>query len=73
MHWKNFLHFSAIEKITILILLVLLVPFFGFNVVLSTRSSNPMAIPLNDSLIASFERSQERFEANKIIPKSNEF
>ena len=77
MHWKNFLHFSAIEKITILILLVLIVLFFGFNVVLSKRSSNPIAIPLNDSLndslIASFERLQERIEDKKTIPKSNEF
>ena len=73
MHWKNLLYSSAVEKITILILLVLIVLFFRLNVTLSKKSNYPISIPHNDSLIASFERLQESIEEKKIVPKSYDY
>lgn len=73
MHWKNLLYSSSVEKITILILLVLIVLFFRLNVILSKKSNYPISIPHNDSLIASFERLQESIEEKKIVPKSYDY
>ena len=59
MRWKDYLYFSPAEKIAVLILVVIIVLSFGLNVLLSRRSSQPISIHQNDSLIAAFDRLQE--------------
>ena len=73
MHWKNFIYFSSAEKIAILILLVLIVLSFGLNVVLSRKSSAPISIPQNDSLVVAFQLLQESLQDKKAKPKSYEY
>lgn len=73
MHWKDFLYFSAAEKIAVLILVVIIVLSFGLNVILSRRSSGPISIPQNDSLIAAFLRLQESLEEKEVAPKSYDY
>ena len=73
MRWKDYLYFSPAEKIAVLILLVIIVLSFMLNVHLSNRSSAPMSIPQNDSLIAAFERLQESLEDKKVVQKSYDY
>lgn len=73
MHWKDFLYFSAAEKIAVLILVVIIVLSFGLNVLLSRRSDGPISIPQNDSLIAAFLRLQESLEEKKVVPKNYDY
>lgn len=73
MRWKDYLYFSPAEKIAVLILLVIIVLFFGLNVLLSKRSREPISIPQNDSLIAAFERLQEGLQDKKVEPKSYDY
>ncbi len=73
MRWKNFLYFSPAEKIAVLLLMVIIVLFFGLNVVLSKRSTSPISIPQNDSLIAAFERLQESLEDKRTVSINNEY
>ncbi|NLZ95621.1 MAG: hypothetical protein GX921_07360 [Bacteroidales bacterium] len=70
MRWKDYLYFSPAEKIAVLILVVIIVLSFGLNVLLSRRTSGPISIPQNDSLIAAFERLQESLEDKKVESKS---
>lgn len=72
MHWKDFFYFSSAEKIAILILLVVIVLSFGLNVMLSRRSSAPVSIPQNDSLIAAFQRLHDNLEDKKVVTRSYE-
>lgn len=62
MHWRDFLYYSPVEKVAILILLLIIVFTFWLNVLLSNRKDVFMSIPQNDSLIAAFERLQENVE-----------
>jgi DNA uptake protein ComE-like DNA-binding protein len=73
MRWKDYLYFSPAEKIAVLILVVLIVLSFGLNVLLSSRSREPISIPQNDSLIAAFERLQESLEDKKVESKSYDY
>lgn len=73
MHWKDFLYFSAAEKIAVLILVVIIVLSFGLNILLSRRSDGPISIPQNDSLIAAFLRLQESLEEKKVVPKNYDY
>ena len=73
MRWKDYLYFSPAEKIAILILVILIVLSFGLNVLLSSRSREPISIPQNDSLIAAFERLQESLEDKKVESKSYDY
>ncbi len=70
MRWKDYLYFSPAEKIAVLILAVIIVLSFGLNVLLSRRSSEPISIPQNDSLIAAFERLQESLVDKEIKSRS---
>ena len=70
MFWKDYLYFSPAEKIAVLLLVVIIVLTFGLNVLLSRRSSGPISIPQNDSLIAAFERLQESLEDKKVESRS---
>lgn len=73
MHWKNFLYFSATEKIAILILVVIIVLSFGLNVLLSRKNNAPISIPQNDSLIIAFQRLQESLEDKKKESKNFDY
>ena len=73
MHWKDYLYFSPVEKIAVLILVVLIVLSFGLNVLLSSRSRELISIPQNDSLIAAFERLQESLQDKKVESKSYDY
>lgn len=72
MHWKNFLYFSSAEKIAVVILLVVIVFSFGLNILISRKSSDPVSIPQNDSLIAAFQRLHENLEDKKTVARSYE-
>lgn len=71
MNWKNFLHFTRAETIAILIVLMIIVLSFILNIVLSTRNTQTFSIPVNDSLIAAFERLQNSLTDKK--PESEYF
>lgn len=73
MHWKNFLYFSSAEKITILILLVLIVLSLGLNNLLSNRNSAIISISQNDSLVAALHRLNESLEDKKVASKSSNY
>lgn len=73
MHWKNFFYFSVAEKIAVLTLLVLIVLFFGLNVLIFNRSSEHISVPQNDSLVLALQRLQESLEDKKTAAKSYEY
>ena len=73
MHWKNFFYFSLAEKISVLILVGIIVIFFGLNVLLSKRNNAPLSIPQNDSLIASFQRLNDGLEDKKKETKNYQY
>ena len=73
MHWKNFLYYSPVEKIAVLILVVIIVLSFVLNVVLTRRNNAPISIPQNDSLIAAFERLHDGLEDKKKATKNYDY